>query len=519
MAITIVTLLVLSVLMLIGFFAKEAAVLRLICDLVKYLFGAGFFTSPFVLLFVALDLLLHFKRKNNVFRLIVLSTVPFFVGAIAHVFTAPETYASVSAMIKDGLAYKSGGLLAGGAAELLSKAITRLGAGIVLAVVFVLLLLVAVNITLTRLAASAGDKLERAKDKQIEQHKYRRAERERQREIARTQREQMPLPEPPKSKKDIDIPLAQKRSIDIPLDGYSTAPTGAFAAPGETASAAAPEVRQPVAVAAPPVKVAAPRTEPEPLPVRVAEPQEPVATPVKQEVLTKEPEESSDEPIPVYQEAHHTAADDLAVLRVRGVTPPPSVSPDVFQPIVKQPPAEKSARERLRTTMTKDELEDEIAQINGVVETPVAAEYRLPPIELLKTEPQTNLESAEAEMRQNADKLIRTLASFNLDAQIVGVTRGPSVTRYEVQLSSGTRSSRLTGLADDIALALAAQSIRIAPIPNKSAIGIEVPNKIVTMVYLRDVIESREFRESRSQVTFALGNDIAGQPIVSDISR
>lgn len=519
LAITIVALLVLAILMLIGFFAEDAAVLRLLCNVVKYLVGAGFFTLPFVLIAFAFDLLLHFKRKNNTFRLVVLALVPFFVGAIAHVFTAAERYTSAGAILKDGLTYKSGGLIAGGVSELLVKAITRLGAGIVLGVVFVLLLLLAVNITLTQIAESAGNKLERAKDKTVEQHKYRRAERERQREIARAQREQQQLPlptEPKHAPKAIDIPLDAKRRIDIPLDGYSSAPTGAFAAPGEQreneSRPVSAEAAAPIAVAEPPVIVAPPRSEPKPVPVRAAEPKKPAER-------EPDPIPVADDPEPAFREAHHTASDDLAVLRVRGVTPPPTVSPDVFQPITKKPPAEKSARERMRVTMTKDELEDEIAQVNEAAEVPVAQEYRLPPIELLKTEPQTNLESAEAEMRQNADKLIRTLASFNLDAQIVGVTRGPSVTRYEVQLSSGTRSSKLMGLADDISLALAAQSIRIAPIPNKSAIGIEVPNKVVTMVYLRDVIESREFAESRSQVTFALGNDIAGQPVVSDISR
>ena len=195
---------------------------------------------------------------------------------------------------------------------------------------------------------------------------------------------------------------------------------------------------------------------------------------------------------------------------IRGVAPP-KVDPVVFQPVQPQP----TAKERLKTEMSPDELEAEIAQVGAAAEQPVCREYTLPPIELLKSEPPTNQESAEAEMRQNADKLLHTLTSFNIDAQIVAVTRGPTVTRYEVQLSSGTRSSRLTALADDIALALAAQSIRIAPVPNKSAIGIEVPNKIVTTVYLRDVLESREFKESRSRVTFALGKDIAGNPIVA----
>ena len=417
-AAAIIILLVLSVLLLIGFFASNAAVLGPICDGIKYLLGAGFYVLPFVLIVLALHLLIHFRKRKNILRCVVICLIPFWVGAILHVFLTNAPYATLRELLDASLTCRSGGLIAGGFADLLIRALTRVGAAVVIVLLFLMDILYMLNFRLTQLAEMLGERLERVQDQNTEQRAYRRAERNRQRLIRQEARDreraeaaekeaQLRAAAEAASRQKIDIPLETKRRIDIPLD------------------------------------------------------------------------------------------------------------PVVFQPVQPQP----TAKERLKTEMSPDELEAEIAQVGAAAEQPVCREYTLPPIELLKSEPPTNQESAEAEMRQNADKLLHTLTSFNIDAQIVAVTRGPTVTRYEVQLSSGTRSSRLTALADDIALALAAQSIRIAPVPNKSAIGIEVPNKIVTTVYLRDVLESREFKESRSRVTFALGKDIAGNPIVSDIAR
>lgn len=123
-------------------------------------------------------------------------------------------------------------------------------------------------------------------------------------------------------------------------------------------------------------------------------------------------------------------------------------------------------------------------------------------------------------MRQNAERLADTLQSFNIEANIVNVTRGPSVTRYELELSRGTKLSKVTNLADDIALALGASGVRIAAIPDKiSVVGIEVPNKLVTTVLARDVIDSDEFRKSKSKISFAVGKDIGGSRIIGDIAK
>ena len=147
-------------------------------------------------------------------------------------------------------------------------------------------------------------------------------------------------------------------------------------------------------------------------------------------------------------------------------------------------------------------------------------DYEFPPISLLNEGEAVNDEYSIKELREVASKLQKTLTSFNVDAKVVNVTRGPTVTQYEVQPNVGVKVSKILGLADDIALNLAAKTIRIeAPIPGKSAVGIEVPNKTKETVYLREVIDSDAFREAKSKVSFALGKSIDGEPFVSDIAK
>lgn len=146
--------------------------------------------------------------------------------------------------------------------------------------------------------------------------------------------------------------------------------------------------------------------------------------------------------------------------------------------------------------------------------------YIFPPIELLGADPQTGQSNYRTEMVENARKLETTLKSFGVDAKVIQISRGPTVTRYEVSPSQGVKVSKIVNLADDIALNLAASGIRIeAPIPGKAAVGIEVPNKETKSVYLRTVLESDAFKEHPSKLAFALGQDIAGNPVVTDIAK
>lgn len=146
--------------------------------------------------------------------------------------------------------------------------------------------------------------------------------------------------------------------------------------------------------------------------------------------------------------------------------------------------------------------------------------YQFPPIQLLK--PKLNSDDGDAmeEMQNNAKKLIDTLTSFGVKASIVNICRGPSVTRYELQPAPGVKISKITNLSDDIALNLAANGVRIeAPIPGKAAVGIEVPNKVVSMVTMRELIDSDKFKNSKSKLTTVLGKDISGEIVVTDLAK
>ena len=126
----------------------------------------------------------------------------------------------------------------------------------------------------------------------------------------------------------------------------------------------------------------------------------------------------------------------------------------------------------------------------------------------------------EEELKNNATKLVDTLNSFGVSTKIVDICRGPSVTRYELQPAAGVKISKITSLSDDIALALAASGVRIeAPIPNKSAIGIEIPNKNRATVSLREIIETPVYKNAKSKLNVALGKDITGNTICADIAK
>lgn len=147
-------------------------------------------------------------------------------------------------------------------------------------------------------------------------------------------------------------------------------------------------------------------------------------------------------------------------------------------------------------------------------------DYVLPSVDILKAAKQTAVKDISGELKQNAERLIETLHSFNVDATITDISRGPSVTRYELKPAAGIRISKITNLADDIALNLAATHVRIeAPIPGKAAVGIEVPNKIKNAVSMRELIDTPEFYEQKSKISAGLGKDIAGKGVYCDISK
>ena len=146
--------------------------------------------------------------------------------------------------------------------------------------------------------------------------------------------------------------------------------------------------------------------------------------------------------------------------------------------------------------------------------------YEYPPLSLLNQSAGGIGGDVLAELDANKRRLSDTIHSFGIEASIVNVTRGPSVTRYELELDQGVRLNKLTNLADDIALALGASGVRIAPIPDQiSMVGIEVPNKLVSPVNIYEVLSSKNFQDSTSKVSFAVGKDIGGNCIVGNIAK
>ena len=146
--------------------------------------------------------------------------------------------------------------------------------------------------------------------------------------------------------------------------------------------------------------------------------------------------------------------------------------------------------------------------------------YIYPPLTLLKKDIRSDNQDVSQELKANAVKLVETLKSFGVSTQIVDVSRGPTVTRYELSPSAGVKVSKIVNLADDIALNLASAGVRIeAPIPGKAAVGIEVPNRTVQSVFLRDILSAPEFLKSKSSLTFALGKDVSGNVMVGDIAK
>ena len=202
-----------------------------------------------------------------------------------------------------------------------------------------------------------------------------------------------------------------------------------------------------------------------------------------------------------------------------------SVADELQEEATSAPVPERAAEE------AEAEVEEETAaeekKAEDVPEPEIPAEpveeekpYIYPPIDLLGADPQTGSGSNRSEMIENARKLESTLKSFGVDAKVIQISKGPTVTRYELSPSQGVKVSKIVNLADDIALNLAASGIRIeAPIPGKAAVGIEVPNKETQSVYMRTLLESDAFKEHPSKLAFALGQDIAGNPVVTDIAK
>lgn len=167
----------------------------------------------------------------------------------------------------------------------------------------------------------------------------------------------------------------------------------------------------------------------------------------------------------------------------------------------------------------KEDKTKEVLQLEHTI-TEEDENYEFPPVQLLAEAEKKTSKGGKKAVMDTATKLQKTLYSFGVSAKVENVSVGPAITRYELKPAEGVRVSKIANLADDIALNLAAESIRIeAPIPGKQAVGIEIPNKENEIVHFREIIESSAFQDHKSRLAFALGKDVAGEPVVTDIAK
>jgi len=182
--------------------------------------------------------------------------------------------------------------------------------------------------------------------------------------------------------------------------------------------------------------------------------------------------------------------------------------------------ADVVAENNKNSESVKNKDNEPIPTINIDTTEPEPQNYLLPPVDLLQKHKGSSVDGYKKELMATAEKLQNTLDSFGVSAKVINVSRGPAVTRYELAPNAGVKVSKIVGLTDDIALNLAAPSIRMeAPIPGKSAVGIEIPNKSVDAVYFRDVVESKAFNDSESKLGFGLGKDTSGNFMIADIAK
>ena len=510
--------LVLALLAILCCFKVNAAFLNLLSSLFKGLIGAGFYILPFSFVMSFLILILHDGRPVAL-RVTCTFLTAALIGSLVQLvggqFEAVWDWSVIPALWDSGIDGTAGGVLSGGFASLLAALISRIGAVIVVIAGTLLSLITSLNMTVSGIVTAIKNRPRAEYAEPQREHKdpaqaivdtvanrhIEHVQRTEQRRASRMSEFDLPVDDPPLPEQP-EKKASGKKNTPIRPDIFV-----------ENARRQA----QPAQQAGP---------EPEPASQTPAAEQEPtVHTDYKSQfdaLIAEQPAERKPE-----QDTQETQAPPVSNVIPMG-TPrqmPPLVIEHFDTPQPQQEPAERDlppiAVPEQPEKLKKADVQLEAAQIAQEIgqQEPQKPEYQFPPVSLLKAGRGQAHDGTE-EMRQNAERLSDTLQSFGIEAHIINVTRGPSVTRYELELQRGVKLSKVTNLADDIALALGASGVRIAAIPDKiSVVGIEVPNRTVSVVMAREVIDSPEFEKGKSRVSFAVGKDIGGNRIIGDIGK
>ena len=507
-------------------FHVNAVVLNLMASLFKGTIGAGFYILPFSFLLGFLILLLHDGRPVAL-RVTCAFLLAATIGALAHVFSGGSelewSWEMFGELWDGGISGAGGGILSGFLAELLSAVISRIGAAIVLLAALLLELITCLNMTIGGILTAIRER---------PRAEYAEPQREHpdpaqvivnhvaQRQIERTERKRSRMSEFDLPVDDPPMPVVEP---EAGKKGKKNAPVRPDVFVENSRRKAAEEKAAETAEHGPDILAERPKPVKDYKKQLEALRQEELAKAEQRPEAAEAPQELPHQFPPLILENRSADGEEAEAAEApepveEPLPEPVCMLPEKAAPVMPLPPITAPAPDE--KPIKKEEVHQEAAKIaQEIVTGEQLMIYHYPPVELLRSGDGSSVDGTE-EMRQNADRLSDTLQSFGIEAHIINVTRGPSVTRYELELSRGIKLSKVTNLADDIALSLGASGVRIAAIPDKiSVVGIEVPNRIVSVVLARDVIDSPEFRKSKSRISFAVGKDIGGNRIIGDIAK
>ena len=489
-----------AVLVLLGLCGVKAVVIDFLCRLFSSLVGYGVWLVVPVLLLSAWLLVFRQQEPAGV-RVACACSLPVTLGALLHLFLAKGTYtltvASLQALVADGQNMAAGGALSGIWAVAFTAWFSKVGAILFLFLATGLCFYGALHLSPVGIVSAFRD---------FRESLYLRDDREGYDDYDEydeyDEYEEEPLPPPPPPARR---PAPRRPVVDIALDdGPVTAAT--------PAGCEKPQAKEP-----PPVEKKEGLLDKVARILSTEELEEP-SPPHKE---TPEPS-AARQSAPVQTPRVETAASNPVGFPASATASPPvrphevRLEGEAFQPTEEElKDLSPSQRKEMLRTQTAQVAKD----IASGMET-IHEEYQHPPLTLLQEGGDGAPGAVQEELDSIQRRLTETIHSFGIDARVSGAVRGPSVTRYEVELDQGVRLNKLTNLSDDIALALGASGVRIAPVPGKVAlVGIEVPNRQVTPVRIREVLSSPAFTDHASQVAFSVGQDIGGNFIVGDVAK
>ena len=492
--------LVLGLFTLIGYFVKDYWLIDWLCLYVfKGLFGWGFLVVPPCFLWAAIILGFH-RGRPVAGRIIALSFIPLLFGAAVHLLACKVDYGfdwlSIRSLYYGGMNLETGGVVSGLLSIFLERAVSVYGALPVFVIALFSVICVAAKVSLR-------EKVEDMKSR------------------PRMEYEPMPEPVPEKTRIKKERGAQRERAQELPAPEIFAVPEPANAAPQEEPTGGMFSRRRKKAAIDIPIEDEPLPEEPIPdMPQGILYQGQPdmeaVADCIRrgEEKRAKTRRTAEKEPFienaaPVEDEPFIEDASPAEELSMEDGSAEIGVE-TVREPVPFVKP-EKLRREDV------DAAADEIAQT--IEETEQVPDYQYPPVTLLRAGDGITSDGRE-EVALNRERLETTLHSFGIGASVSEITRGPTVTRYDLELEAGVKLNKLTNLAGDLALSLGVVSVRIAPIPDKiSTVGVEVPNKVVSTVYLRDIIDSPAFQNAASKLSFAIGKDIGGNCIVGNIAK